>query len=80
MRDALIGVGVEQVGEGRRRLDPRRRQLDRLQRRRFLDLGGAKAELLADPRRRRLELFAGERLVLEAPAPVLTPAGRRVYQ
>jgi hypothetical protein len=59
VRDALVGVGAEQVGERGRRLDPRRRQLDRLQRHGLLDLGGAEAELLADARRRSLELLAG---------------------
>ena len=80
VRDALIRVGAHQVRERRRRLNARPRQLDRLQRHRLLDLRGAEAELLAHTRRRRLELLAVERLVLEPPAPVLAPPGRRVYQ
>ena len=80
VRDALVGVGAEQMGERPWRLDARRRQFDRLERHRLLDLRGPEPELLADPRRRRLELLAGERLVLEPPAPVLAPPGRRAYQ
>jgi hypothetical protein len=80
VRDALVGIGAAEVRKGRGRLDPRRRQLDRLERYRLLDLGGAEAQPLADVRRGRLELVAGQGLVLEAPAPVLSPAGRRVYQ
>jgi hypothetical protein len=80
VRDALVWIGAEQVGEGRRRLGPRRRQLDRLERGGLLDLDGPEAELLADPGRSRLELLARQSLVLVAPAPVLSPAGGRVYQ
>jgi hypothetical protein len=78
--DALVGIGSKDAGERRRRVDPRRRQLDRLQRDGLLDLIAAEPELLPDPGCGRFELRPGGLRVLEPPAPVLSPADGRVYQ
>jgi hypothetical protein len=75
-----VAIGAEQVRERRRRLYSRRAKFDRLQRRRLLDLIAAEAQLLADTGGGRLQALAVERLVLESPAPVLSPAGRGPYQ
>jgi hypothetical protein len=80
VRDPLVGIGSKDAGERRRRGDPRRRQLDRLQRDGLLDLIAAEPELLPDPGCGRFELRAGGLRVLEPPAPVLSPADGRVYQ
>ena len=80
VRNPLVGVGAEQARERPRRLDPRGWQLDRLQRHRLLDRVGAEAELLADTRRRRLELGPRELPVLEPPAPVLAARDGGLYQ
>jgi hypothetical protein len=80
VRDALVGIGAEQLGDRGRRLDPRRRQLDRPERDRLLDLLAAEPELLANPRRGRLELRPCGLALLVPPAPVFAPAGSRLYQ
>ncbi len=74
-------VRGEEVLEGGRRLDPRRRELDRLERHRLGDLLAAEPELLANPGGRRLEPGAIRLPVGESPAPVLSRAGTRAgYQ
>jgi hypothetical protein len=83
MRDAVVAVLADDLGQRCRRLEPRLGQLDRLQRDRLLNPIAAEAEPLTDPRRRGLEVGAAERAVLVAPAPVLSPpggGGRRAYQ
>jgi hypothetical protein len=80
MGDPLVWIRAEQVGQRGRWLDPRRRQLDRLQGDRLLDLLAAEPELLPDPRRGGRELGPRGLAILEPPAPVLAPAGCRPYQ
>jgi hypothetical protein len=75
-----VAIGAEQVRERRRRLYSRPAKVDCLQRCRLLDVIAAEAQLLADPGGGRLQAVAVERLVLEPPAPVLSPAGRGPYQ
>ena len=76
VRDALVGVGGEEVLEGGRWLDPRRPELDRLERHRLLDVIGTEPELLAYPRGGRLQAGAVGLPIGEPPTPVLPPALR----
>ena len=46
----------------------------------LLDLVASEPELLPDPGRGRFKLGSGRLAVLEPPAPVLAPAGGRLYQ
>ena len=80
VRDALVGIGTEQLGDRGRRLDPRRRQLDRPECDRLLDPIAAEPELLANPRSGCLQLRPCGLALLVPPAPVLAPAGSRLYQ
>jgi hypothetical protein len=75
VRDALVRIGAEPAGECRRRLEPRGRQLDRVQRQRLLDLVAAEAEASANLVGGRRQSAAGELRALEPPAPVLAAAG-----
>ncbi len=68
--DALAPIGADDLGQRWRRLEPRRRQLDLLQRHGLLGLA-AEPEPLADVGRRRLQVRERGLLVLEPPAPVL---------
>jgi hypothetical protein len=70
VRDPLVALVREEVAEAPRRLQPRRPQLDRLQRHRLLDLA-AEAEPLPNALRRRSQLLARRLLILVSPAPVL---------
>ena len=73
--DTLVVVRGEEVLERGRRPDPRRRELDRLERHRLLDLLAAEPQLLANPGGRRLEPGAIGLPIGEPPTPVLSPAG-----
>ena len=75
VRGAVVVVGAAEVRERAGRLDPRRAQLDRVQRDRLGDLLAPEPEPLADAGRRRFELLAPERRGLPAPAPVLAAVG-----
>ena len=69
---AALGVrGARPRVVRERRLEPRRRQLDVLERDRQLGLALAEAEVLGEARRGRAQLVGSGLLVLVAPAPVL---------
>jgi len=78
--DTLVRIGAKQGCERGWGLDPRGPQIDPLQRHRLLDLLASEPELLPDAGRGRFELGLGKLAVLEPPAPVLSPAGGRLYQ
>src|SRR5206468_11478095 len=67
----VVEVRGADLGERRRRLEPRRRELDVRESRRPLDLGGLESEVLPRSGGRRAYLIQGRLLVLEAPAPEL---------
>ena len=72
VRDPLVLLVAVEVPESARRLQPRRADLDLLERQRLLDLA-PEPEPIPDPGRRLLQLRPRRRLVLVAPAPVLQP-------
>ena len=61
-------------------MDAGRPQLYLLEWHRWLDVVRAEPELLANPRERAAKLLARGLAVLEAPAPVLSPANLGLYQ
>ena len=79
MRRALVALARAELRQRLRRLQARRRQLDRVQRDGPLHLGGAEAQVLAGGGRRALDLLMRRLLVLVAPAPVL-PAPRAAHE
>jgi len=80
MRRAVVGLGGADLGQRGGRLEARARQLDRRQRDRLLDIPGAEPQVRADSLRRGRDLGGRGLLVLVAPAPVLAPALRGLYQ
>src|SRR4051812_42411468 len=80
VRHTLVPVGCAELFQHGGWLDPRRRQLDLLERHRLLYLA-TEAELLADPGRSSIESRTVRLPVGESPAPVLSPARVRAgYQ
>jgi hypothetical protein len=75
VRDAVVAVVAEQIPERGRGLEPRIAQLDGFERDRIGDLA-PKPEPFANPGGRGLDFGSRRLLVLVAPAPVLSPAGR----
>jgi hypothetical protein len=77
---AVVSVRGADPGQIGGRLEARTRQLDRLQRYGLLDILGAESQVRADALRRPRDLGGRRLLVLVAPAPVLAPALRGLYQ
>ena len=73
-RDAVVAVVAQHAGQCARHLDPRRAQLDVLERDGLLDALNLEAEALVDRLGGVLQSSAVGLLVLPAPAPVLAPA------
>ena len=73
MRNPLVVIVAEQIPESARSLQPRRPQLDRVQRHRLLRLP-AEPKPLPDPASGLPKLLPGGHLILVPPPPVLEPS------